>query len=189
MALSYASPTDPIEGRTPAALQRRPKSIDVYWQALIRMVNYCVWLAPPQRHIQRVENELCAKVGCHRPTHDTSAPCIKHHRDEQEAGPGGHERYVRYPELIWSRCGEVALDQIRGGSRISVTPCIATQLAQPRNADWVAILYLATNKKNEVSVNVPEPLKQATRMALVLPNRSAVVHVTPPATPVLRLST
>jgi hypothetical protein len=31
IALSYASPTEPIEGRTPASRQRRPNSIDVYW--------------------------------------------------------------------------------------------------------------------------------------------------------------
>ena len=31
MALSYASPTEPIEGRTPASRQRRPNSIEVYW--------------------------------------------------------------------------------------------------------------------------------------------------------------
>jgi hypothetical protein len=30
MALSYASPTEPIEGRTPASRQRRPNSIEVY---------------------------------------------------------------------------------------------------------------------------------------------------------------
>ncbi len=30
MALSYASPTEPIEGRTPASRQRWPNSIDVY---------------------------------------------------------------------------------------------------------------------------------------------------------------
>jgi hypothetical protein len=31
MALSYASPTEPIEGRTSASRQRRPNSIEVYW--------------------------------------------------------------------------------------------------------------------------------------------------------------
>jgi hypothetical protein len=31
MALSYASPTEPIDGRTPASRQRRPNSIEVYW--------------------------------------------------------------------------------------------------------------------------------------------------------------
>ena len=31
MALSYASPTEPIEGRTPASRQRWPNSIEVYW--------------------------------------------------------------------------------------------------------------------------------------------------------------
>src|ERR1700693_2724766 len=30
MALSYASPTEPIEGRTPASRQRRPNSIEAY---------------------------------------------------------------------------------------------------------------------------------------------------------------
>jgi hypothetical protein len=31
MALSYASPTEPIDGRTPASLQRLPNASDVYW--------------------------------------------------------------------------------------------------------------------------------------------------------------
>ena len=31
-ALSYASPTEPIEGRTPASRQRAPKPSEVYWQ-------------------------------------------------------------------------------------------------------------------------------------------------------------
>jgi hypothetical protein len=32
IALSKQSPTEPIEGRTPACLQRWPKAIEVYWQ-------------------------------------------------------------------------------------------------------------------------------------------------------------
>src|SRR5258708_39517470 len=31
MALSYASPTDPIDGRTPASRQRPPNASEVYW--------------------------------------------------------------------------------------------------------------------------------------------------------------
>jgi hypothetical protein len=31
IALSYASPTEPIDGRTPASLQRLPNASDVYW--------------------------------------------------------------------------------------------------------------------------------------------------------------
>src|SRR5690606_27847300 len=31
MALSSASPTVPVEGRTPASRHRRPKDTDVYW--------------------------------------------------------------------------------------------------------------------------------------------------------------
>jgi hypothetical protein len=29
--ISYASPTEPIEGRTPASRHLRPKAMDVYW--------------------------------------------------------------------------------------------------------------------------------------------------------------
>jgi len=32
-ALSYASPTAPIEGRTPASWHRLPKASEVYWLA------------------------------------------------------------------------------------------------------------------------------------------------------------
>jgi hypothetical protein len=31
-ALSYASPTEPVDGRTLISRHRRPKAIDVYWQ-------------------------------------------------------------------------------------------------------------------------------------------------------------
>ena len=31
-ALSKQSPAEPIDGRTPAALQRWPKAMEVYWQ-------------------------------------------------------------------------------------------------------------------------------------------------------------
>ena len=31
MALSYASPTEPMDGRTPASRQRLPNARDVYW--------------------------------------------------------------------------------------------------------------------------------------------------------------
>jgi len=31
-ALSKQSPTDPIDGRTPASSHRLPKAIEVYWQ-------------------------------------------------------------------------------------------------------------------------------------------------------------
>jgi hypothetical protein len=31
MALSYASPIEPMEGRTPASRTRRPNAIEVYW--------------------------------------------------------------------------------------------------------------------------------------------------------------
>jgi len=32
IALSYASPTEPMDGRTPISRHRCPNAIDVYWQ-------------------------------------------------------------------------------------------------------------------------------------------------------------
>src|SRR5262249_16608426 len=62
IALFEASPTDPIQGRTFASRQRRPKAIEVYWASLVRVVNDLTRTTLPQRHLQRVENELGAQV-------------------------------------------------------------------------------------------------------------------------------
>ena len=53
MALSYASPTEPIEGRTPASRQRWPNSIEVYCEPC-RSDGSCPGLPRHQCHVQSV---------------------------------------------------------------------------------------------------------------------------------------
>ena len=47
MALSYASPTDPIEGRTPASRQRWPNPIEVYCEPWSEW-----WITPFGRRVR-----------------------------------------------------------------------------------------------------------------------------------------
>src|SRR4051795_3142386 len=61
-ALSYASPTEPIEGRTPASLQRLPKASEVYWlpwtpfclsSSDSRLINLLLALLDEHEHLTR----------------------------------------------------------------------------------------------------------------------------------------
>src|SRR3954466_7416379 len=59
MALSYASPTEPIEGRTPASRQRRPNSNEVYCLSSTGRRNTHV--GRPQVLVKRLGRRLPAK--------------------------------------------------------------------------------------------------------------------------------
>jgi hypothetical protein len=62
MALSYASPTEPIEGRTPASRQRWPNSIELYWADSSGRRNRIWWLTgrhgKPTLHLLTVEHAI-----------------------------------------------------------------------------------------------------------------------------------
>src|SRR5689334_20565530 len=87
MALSYASPTEPIEGRTPASRQRWPNSIELYWRTLVGVMDDAS--GPPRRqcHVQSIEHQLFGKCRGHGPADNATAICIEHHREIQKAGP------------------------------------------------------------------------------------------------------
>jgi hypothetical protein len=66
--LSNASPTLPIDTSTPDFRKVRPKSIDVYWDAVIAVMDRAVpGPALLQRHADRVEDEFAAEMIGHRP--------------------------------------------------------------------------------------------------------------------------
>jgi hypothetical protein len=69
MALSSQSPIDPIDGRTPASLQRRPKAR----------------FPAKKRHVERVEHELFTHVSGHRPADDTTAENVEYNGQVQKA--------------------------------------------------------------------------------------------------------
>jgi hypothetical protein len=112
MALSSASPTEPIDGRTPIAAQRRPNANDVSLAALVGMVDDVRRPSLGERHIERLEDELGGEVRGHGPADDAAAPRVEDDGQGQEAGPGRDLGDVGNPELVWARCGEVAIDEI-----------------------------------------------------------------------------
>src|SRR5690242_10068210 len=66
--------------------------------ALIRMMNYAVRAPLPQRQVQRLEHQLSAQIGLHRPAHDLAAENVEHHGEIEEAGPGWDIGYICHPQ-------------------------------------------------------------------------------------------
>jgi hypothetical protein len=53
--------------------------------------------ALPDRHLERIEDQLGAQVVRGGPAHDPAAPGVQHDREVEEAGRRGDERDVRHP--------------------------------------------------------------------------------------------
>ena len=68
-------------------------------------------LSLPERHIQRLEHQLGAQMGRHRPANDAAAPGVHNDREIQEAGPRTDVSDVGYPELIRPVSREISIDQ------------------------------------------------------------------------------
>ena len=68
-------------------------------------------LSLPERHIQRLEHQLAAQMGRHRPANDAAAPGVHNDREIQEAGPRTDVSDVGYPELIRPVSREISIDQ------------------------------------------------------------------------------
>src|SRR5262245_21387134 len=78
-ALSYASPTDPTDASTPAAMSRSVNAIEVYcFGAGVGVVDQssqvgeAAAVAGPDRHLQRVQDEAGAHGGVRPPPEDAS---------------------------------------------------------------------------------------------------------------------
>jgi len=113
--------------------------------ALIGVMDNVLRSSSVQRHVQRVENKLCAQVIGHCPTNDASAVNVEHDRKEKKTTPGWDVRDIGNPQLVWCACREVAIDQIRRRSSVAIpnsrfeafSPCGAVNFAfahQPCNA-------------------------------------------------------
>src|SRR5229473_4703463 len=112
IALSKQSPTEPIEGRTPASRQRWPKAIEVVLATLVRVMNHGGGPALPQRQVERLQHQFGAQMGFHRPTDDSAAESVEHYRQVKKPGPGRDVSYVGDPQPIGRRGNEVAFDQV-----------------------------------------------------------------------------
>ena len=68
-------------------------------------------------HRERIKDEFGAHVRGHRPSNDAAAEHVEHDGEKEKPRPCWDVRYVRDPQFVGCRCGELALDQIRSGAR------------------------------------------------------------------------
>jgi hypothetical protein len=81
------------------------------------------WPAPPDRHLQGVDDQLGTDVIGDGPADDASAPRVEHHRHVHLALVGEVLGDVGDPEAVGSRHTELAVDQVIGGNAVGITPC------------------------------------------------------------------
>src|SRR5271167_2095714 len=89
--------------------------------ALVGMMDAPGRTALSERHVERLEHQLGAQIDLHCPAHDLAAEGVEHHRQIEKAGPGRNVSDIGHPQAIGPRGGEVALDQVGRGPRITVT--------------------------------------------------------------------
>jgi hypothetical protein len=88
----------------------------VYCPTLITVVNGAgSWPTSPDRHLERVQDQLGAEMAGHRPADHGPAEGVHHDRQVEEAGPGRDVADVGHPESVRALGLEVALDEIRSG--------------------------------------------------------------------------
>jgi hypothetical protein len=90
--------------------------------SLVAMVNDIVWLSLTDCHFQRRQHELSPHVRFHRPTDNPAAERIEHHSEIQKPCRGRDVCNVGDPELVEAIGREVAVHQVRGRTRIVITP-------------------------------------------------------------------
>jgi hypothetical protein len=81
--------------------------------ALVGVMNNLARTALPERHVERLEHQLGAQIGLHRPAYDPPTEHIEHHGEVEKPRPGRDVGDIRNPQAIGRRGGEVALNQDR----------------------------------------------------------------------------
>src|SRR5215472_13192656 len=66
--------------------------------ALVGVMNHAISAPLPERHVERLEHQLGAQRGLHRPAHDPAAENVEHHGQIEEAGPGWNVGYICDPQ-------------------------------------------------------------------------------------------
>ena len=107
----------------------------VYWAtssvAVVDQFDVGARASLPQRHPERVEDEVGAHVRSELPADDHPAVGVEHEGEEDEAFPAAQVGKVGDPQLIRTRGAEVALDEIRPASSLQIGLGRAPRLAAP----------------------------------------------------------
>ncbi len=80
--------------------------------ALVRMVDHALRLARDERHVQRLDDEICRLLLAERPAHNFAAVNVEHDRQVDEPRPGRDVGHVGHPQLVDAGGGELALHQV-----------------------------------------------------------------------------
>ena len=97
--------------------------------------DYVMRPSTEDRHVQRVQHELCAHVVGHRPTDDAPAEDVEHDGEVQKAGPRWYVGDVGNPKLVRGVGNEPALDQI--GRRSCVAIAARRDNALSPRSPWI----------------------------------------------------
>ncbi len=79
------------------------------------------WLPSPDRHLERVDNELTADVIRDRPAHDASAERVEHDGAIELAGIGAMFGDVHDPQTVGTVGVELTADEIVVRHRVGIT--------------------------------------------------------------------
>ncbi len=123
--------TDRAHGRADASVAAAAtKGKGRVLATMVGMVDDVLGAALPDSHLQSLQDQLGAQVGCHGPADNPAAPGVEHDGQIQEPRPRWNVRNVSDPEFIGATGCEVTLDQIGGRSSPSLSlggaGCFAT---------------------------------------------------------------
>src|ERR1700733_13735867 len=93
MALSKQSPTEPTGLAATFAEGERG-----VLAALVGVMNHLGRTALPQCHVERLEHQLGAQIGLHRPAHDAPTEHIEHYCEIEKPRPSGDIRDIGDPQ-------------------------------------------------------------------------------------------
>src|SRR5436305_1387883 len=134
-----------------------------------------VGVSPPEGHLQSIYHKLTTQMGCHRPADYSPRVDVEYEGQVEKTLPGIDVGYVRRPDLVRSRCGEVPLQEIRSGCGVK----IAAGGSLPTAADTAPQTRLAHQSGN--------PLARATHSQSLKLGMHPRVAVVGPLAPVVHL--
>jgi hypothetical protein len=114
MALSYASPTEPMDGRTPASLHLSPNARE---EILVGMVDHAPRLPLADRRVECIEDEPRPEVRAHGPADHPPRERVQLDGEIEKAGPGRNAGQICHPELVRRFGVEVAINQVARWAR------------------------------------------------------------------------
>jgi hypothetical protein len=100
---------------------------------------------PRQRHSERVDDALRAKIVSHRPADDLAAPGVDHAGEKDVALPARDVGDVRYPEPVRPLSLEAALHEIARSWRLSLAQRRLDPLAPARDTLQAELAQQASN--------------------------------------------